>query len=418
MISREHQTKIWRVNKLTSATLLRACTSARLMLRVIIGGLLLTSISGCDNAPSTTESQSMGTLLGQASADSQSFAKVTPGNSFQFPQDHLAHQDFRQEWWYLTANLTTENGEQLGAQWTQFRVALKPKHTEPQNVEPNLKSTWATEQLYFAHSALTSSTSHLAHEKWSRAHPALAGVSADPYQISLDNWQWRSQSSELFPATLSVATDDFSYQLELNSQAPLQYQGDKGYSIKSRNGKVASYYYSQPFITIHGEITRHIKINGRVENRVEKVTGQGWLDREWSSQFLTKNQQGWDWFALRLDDGSALMLFQLREQATDKTQTQSAFYSARRMFADGTGRNINSRDTPDGIKMTPLEWQTTSTGKYPIRWQVQIPSEQIDIRISPLNPNSAMALSTSYWEGPIELKGSHSGMGYMELTGY
>jgi len=112
------------------------------------------------------------------------------------------------------------------------------------------------------------------------------------------------------------------------------------------------------------------------------------------------------------------MLFQLREQSTDKSQTPLAFYSARRMFADGTGRNINSRDTLDGIKMTPLEWQTTRTGKYPVSWQVQIPSEQIDIRISPLNPNSAMALSTSYWEGPIKLSGSHTGMGYMELTGY
>ncbi|MCL1120556.1 carotenoid 1,2-hydratase [Shewanella seohaensis] len=410
------QTKAWHLNPLASATRFKIGTSSGFILKSVIGGLLLATISGCDNAPSTTEPQSMGTILGQASADSQSFAKVTPGNHFQFPQDHLAHQDFRQEWWYLTANLTTENGEQLGAQWTQFRVALKPKHTGPQNEGATPKSTWATEQLYFAHSALTSSTYHLAHEKWSRAHPSLADVSADPYQIRLDNWQWRSQSNELFPATLSVATDDFSYQLELNSQAPLQYQGDKGYSIKSRDGKVASYYYSQPFITIHGEITRHIKINGQVENRVEKVTGQGWLDREWSSQFLNKSQQGWDWFALRLDDGSALMLFQLREQFSDKAQ--SAFYSARRMFADGTGRNINSRDTPDGIKMTPLEWQTTSTGKYPIRWQVQIPSEQIDIRISPLNPNSAMALSTSYWEGPIELKGSHSGTGYMELTGY
>lgn len=416
MSVRVYQTKAWRVNTLAPATRFKISTSAGFILKSAIGGLLLAAISGCDNAPSTTEPQSMGALLGEASADSQSFAKVTQGNRFQFPQDHLAHQDFRQEWWYLTANLTTENGEQLGAQWTLFRVALKPKHSEPQNVEPNPKSTWATEQLYFAHCALTSSTSHITHEKWSRAHPALAGVSADPFQIHLDNWQWRSQSDDLFPATLSVATDDFSYQLELNSQTPLQYQGDNGYSIKSRDGKVASYYYSQPFITIHGEITRHIKINGRMENRVEKVTGQGWLDREWSSQFLTKSQQGWDWFALRLDDGSALMLFQLREQSSDKAQ--SAFYSARRMFADGTGRNINSRDTPDGIKMTPLEWQTTSTGKYPIRWQVQIPSEQIDIRISPLNPNSAMALSTHYWEGPIELKGSHSGIGYMELTGY
>lgn len=426
MNSRPYTITQLKVNGLFAMSLLKRRTNARLISQLIIGGLLFFTISGCDNAPaSVSEPKSMGALLGQTkegettTSTQQAFAKVTPEHQFHFPQDHLAHNGFRQEWWYLTANLTTEKGEQLGAQWTQFRVALKPQHTESQNVDPTpLKSAWATEQLYFAHSALTSSAAHLAHEKWSRGHPKLAGVNANPYQIHLDNWQWQSESSELFPATLRVETTDFSYELTLTSQAPLQYQGDNGYSIKNREGNVASYYYSQPFITISGKITRHININGQVENRVEKVTGQGWLDREWSSQFLTKSQQGWDWFALRLNDGSALMLFQLREQSTDKSQTPSAFYSARRMFTDGTGRNINSRDTPDGIKMTPLEWQTTRTGKYPVSWQVQIPSEQIDIRISPLNPNSAMALSTSYWEGPIKLSGSHTGMGYMELTGY
>jgi predicted secreted hydrolase len=29
-----------------------------------------------------------------------------------------------------------------------------------------------------------------------------------------------------------------------------------------------------------------------------------------------------------------------------------------------------------------------------------------------------MLVSTSYWEGPITIAGSHQGQGYMELTGY
>jgi len=193
----------------------------------------------------------------------------------------------------------------------------------------------------------------------------------------------------------------------------MQYQGANGYSLKSRDGQVASYYYSQPFIEISGEINR----NGKVE----QVTGQGWLDREWSSQFLTKTQQGWDWFALRLNDGSTLMLFQLRDQSpaeNTKNAPISAFYSARRMFADGTGRSINSTDNPNDIQMTPLKWQHTVNGDYPVSWQVKIPSENIDLTITPLNPNSAMPLSTPYWEGPVQLSGSHAGTGYMELTGY
>lgn len=387
-------------------------TIAKTIFYVLIGLMLTT---GCDKSPATQNnpSKSMGNVLsstsGKASSNSEiSFAPVIQGYRFEFPRDHLAHNDFRQEWWYLTANLTTEQGEQLGAQWTQFRIALNAANAHTEN-----ESTWASRQLYFAHSALTSNHTHMAHEKWSRHHKELADVQAIPYQIRLDNWTWKSENTTLFPAILSVENEDFSYQLKLDSQAPLQYQGDNGYSIKSRDGKVASYYYSQPFIDISGEIIRH--------GKVEHVTGKGWLDREWSSQFLTKNQQGWDWFALLLNDGSALMLFQLRDELPHESKGNksiSAFYSARRMFQDGTGRNINSTDHPNGIQMTPLEWQSTVNGDYPVSWQVKIPSENIDLTIRPLNPNSAMPLSTPYWEGPVQLTGSHTGVGYMELTGY
>lgn len=388
-------------------------------------GLML--IGGCDKTPSTqsTQSKSMANVVGKNSnnQDDSAFTPVVLGYKFEFPRDHLAHNSFRQEWWYLTANLTTEKGEQLGAQWTQFRVALKPTTLQtiaPQIIVPQVtdatpksESTWETQQLYLAHSALTSSNAHLAHEKWSRRHSEFAEVKLDPYQIRLDNWHWQSETNALFPATLTVENPDFSYRLQLNSQAPLQYQGVNGYSLKSRDGQVASYYYSQPFIEISGEINR----NGKVE----RVTGQGWLDREWSSQFLSKTQQGWDWFALRLNDGSTLMLFQLRDQSSAESAKNapiSAFYSARRMFADGTGRNINSTDNPNDIQMTPLKWQHTVNGDYPVSWQVKIPSENIDLTITPLNANSAMPLSTPYWEGPVQLSGSHTGTGYMELTGY
>ena len=44
------------------------------------------------------------------------------------------------------------------------------------------------------------------------------------------------------------------------------------------------------------------------------VSGLAWLDREWGSGSLGAQQQGWDWFALDLDDGSALMFYALRDR--------------------------------------------------------------------------------------------------------
>lgn len=372
-----------------------------------LGGLLaLSGLQGCK--PNVEEHlpnrDAMGQLMNQGnttSADPDSptdFQQVIRGYQFQFPRDNLAHNDFRQEWWYLTANLVTDAGEALGLQWTQFRIATQaPQTTKPQ-------SDWQTLQLYMAHSAITDEQNHLSAEKWSRAHPQLAGVQASPFRVFLDNWQWQSETQDLFPATLSVGTDEFGYRLQLNSQAQLQLQGDKGFSVKSHDANIASYYYSQPFIKVTGDIIR--------KGKRERVQGMAWLDREWSSQFLSRTQQGWDWFALRLDDQSTLMLFQLRD-------AQSHFLSARRMYPDGTGHTVAQSTTgQDAISLIPLVWQQTATGRYPVQWQLHIPAEKIALTVTPLNPNSNMPLSVRYWEGPVRLSGSHGGTGYMELTGY
>jgi predicted secreted hydrolase len=36
------------------------------------------------------------------------------------------------------------------------------------------------------------------------------------------------------------------------------------------------------------------------------------MDREFGSSFIEDGQVGWDWFAIQLDDGRDLMLYQLR----------------------------------------------------------------------------------------------------------
>jgi predicted secreted hydrolase len=349
----------------------------------------------------------MSRVMGTAS---EGYAKVEPGAALQFPEDHLPHPRFRQEWWYLTANLTTQSGEPLGLQWTQFRIALSPD-------EPESSSPWATNQLYMAHSALSFQNSHQSAERWARgalaapqgkaAHPqgAQAGAMGLPLRVWLDNWRWQSQAasgpnSGLFPARLQVREEDFAFELQLDSQAELQIQGDKGFSRKNAAGTVASYYYSQPFI----------RVKGRVRHKEQwlQVSGNAWLDREWSSEFLSRGQQGWDWFALRLDDGSALMLFQLREQEN------KAFFSGKRMYPDGSGHPL----ALDDISLSVKNWQQTASGRYPVAWQLELPGESLSLTLEALNPNAAMNLSIPYWEGPITIKGTQTGVGYMELTGY
>ncbi|GEM79108.1 lipocalin-like domain-containing protein [Vibrio superstes] len=354
---------------------------------------LLLTIVGCEEQ----KSDGLGNWLGESDTD---YAKVLAGKAIEYPKDHGAHPDFRHEWWYLTANLIDENGDALGIQWTQFRVAIEPEATQQEDIAS--LEIWHSQQLYMAHSAVTTDEIHYADEKWSRDNPMLAGVDNDPFRVFLDDWQWRSSTTDMFPATLDVTSKGFSYSLTLNSAAPYQKQGEEGYSEKSADGSVASYYYSQPFISVQGEVT--------IDGKSHQVKGQGWIDREWSSQFLLDSQQGWDWFALRLDAKTSLVVFQLR----DSKSGDASYSHARLMYSNGESTTL----TESEISLTATE-QTSIEGRpYPTKWQLKIPSQQIDLNILALNPNAKMPLTIPYWEGPVTITGSHSGNGYMELTGY
>jgi predicted secreted hydrolase len=191
---------------------------------------------------------------------------------------------------------------------------------------------------------------------------------------------------------------DFRYELQLTAGAPLVFHGDRGYSIKSALGQ-ASYYYSQPFYRVEGSL--------EMQDGPVAVTGNGWLDREWSSQPLASDQEGWDWFSLSFASGPKLMAFQLRGSGP-------GFTSGTWILPDGRTKALQ-----DGsILVTPLETAQVAGRSVPVVWQVQVPEFDVDVRVSALNKNSWMATSVPYWEGPVDVEGSHDGQGYLEMTGY
>ena len=324
------------------------------------------------------------------------FSQVVPGIDIRFPDDHMSHDTFKHEWWYFTANLVDEKGNPLGIQWTQFRFALSPKVP----LQDEISSQWQTQQMFMAHSAITTKEQHVADERWSRSHSNFAGVNTNPFSVYIDDWYWRAESVEPFPAVVNVKTKEMSYQLLLEASDPYQKQGDLGFSKKSINGDVASYYFSQPFIKVSGEVI--------VDGKRHQVTGTGWLDREWSSQFLLETQKGWDWFALRLSEDTALVVFQLRDKDA------SNYTYARLMKRDGSHIRVEQQD----IKIETKVMTRIGEQSYPTQWHLIIPSLNVDVEISALNPQARMPVTVSYWEGPIVLSGTHQGLGYMELTGY
>ena len=84
--------------------------------------------------------------------------------------------------------------------------------------------------------------------------------------------------------------------------------------------------------------------------------------------------------------------------------------------ADGTVRPLSLTD----VEITTLgTWTSPQSGAtYPAGWKLAIPSAGIDLQLKPLLPQQELRVSTTYWEGAVEIEGSQPGYGYVELTGY
>lgn len=326
----------------------------------------------------------------------EGFATPRRGTSFDFPADHGAHPEYRIEWWYLTAVLEDADGTQYGAQWTLFRSALEPQAGEG----------WHSPQLWMGHAAVTTPTAHYHDERLARGGLGVAGAEASPFEAYIDEWFMRSASARLEPGEdalaaldLSARGEDFSYALALDAEGPLVFHGDNGFSVKSAGGQ-ASYYYTQPFYGVAGTLALP---GGEVE-----VTGQAWLDREYSSQPLSETQLGWDWVSFHLDSGDKLMGFQLR-QSDGSVYTSASWITPQgelTAFADGN------------LTLTALDTAVVAEREVPVRWRVELPARDLDVEIEAVNAQSWMPTLFSYWEGPVSITGSHGGRGYLEMTGY
>ncbi|MBJ3763451.1 iron ABC transporter permease [Maribius pontilimi] len=321
--------------------------------------------------------------MGQAAGE---FALPRPDTAITFPADHAPHPDFRIEWWYVTANLEGPDGTPYGIQWTLFRSALRPAP---------VTDGWATSQVWMGHAALTTQDSHFAAERFSRGGIGVAGVMLAPFEARIDDWSM--SGPDIGHVRLTAAGTDFAFDLQLATDKPFILQGANGYSVKSSVG-AASHYYSQPFYRVDGSLTLP---GGAVE-----VSGKAWMDREWSSQPLAEDQSGWDWFSLHLDSGDKVMGYRLRGAEVYTASTWITAQGASTSFDNGA------------FSAEPLELTDVNGNDVPTTWAARLPVRGLDVTVTALNPQSWMPLTVSYWEGPVRVTGSHTGIGYLEMTGY
>lgn len=325
-------------------------------------------------------------------AEAEGFATPQRGVALSFPRDHGPHPAFRVEWWYVTANLKGSDGRDYGAQWTLFRSAAAPHEGEG----------WSSPQAWMGHAAVTTPEKHVSAERFARGGIGQAGVDTAPFSAWIDEWALKAMPSSgeaISRLEMTASGVDFRYRLDLAATGPLVPQGDHGYSVKSESGQ-ASFYYSQPFYEVSGEI--------EVAGRAVAVTGKAWLDREWSSRPLDAGQTGWDWFSLHFDGGGKMMGFRLRDRQG------GGYVSGTWIAADGTPTPLS----PGELAVTPERTARVAGRDIPVVWRLKLPSKALDITVSAINEAAWMAGRYPYWEGPVTVSGSASGVGYLEMTGY
>jgi predicted secreted hydrolase len=323
---------------------------------------------------------------------------VRPGLTLRFPADHGSHPQFRTEWWYVTGWLKTADGKDLGFQVTFFR-------TRPLVDERN-PSHFAAQQVLFAHAALSEQAiGRLLHgERAARQGFGLAAARTGDADIAIGDWRLRREPSGRWQTRVSA--DGFALMLDFQPTQPPLLQGQAGYSRKGPRPEQASYYYSIPHLRVSGQVRRG--------GRTVTASGEAWLDREWSSNYLAPDAQGWDWTGLNFDDGSALMAFRIRRKGGGT------------LWAGGSLRGADGRTMvlgPGDVAFHPVAtWQSRVTGAvYPVAQDVsvRIAGRSTTWHLTPTFAAQELDARRSglpvYWEGAVSTRG---GRGYLEMTGY
>lgn len=327
------------------------------------------------------------------------FAPVTPDKPVTFPNDYGAHPGFRTEWWYATGWLETPDQQALGFQITFFRSATGHDPANP--------SRFAPKQLIIAHAALSDpALGKLLHDqKSAREGFGLAHAKENNTDLKLDDWRLIRDAGGRYQATLKAR--GFSLNLTLTPSQPPLLQGENGFSRKGPKPEQASYYYSEPQLRVAGTVTR----NGMPV----AVSGSAWLDHEWSTSVLDADAAGWDWLGANLDDGSALMAFQIRSKSGEKLWAHAA-------LRDKAGRVTQFK--PEDVHFTPLRsWRSPRTNAaYPVAAAIR--TGAATWQLTPLQDDqeldSRQSTGAVYWEGAVSVTrdGQAAGRGYLELTGY
>jgi predicted secreted hydrolase len=324
----------------------------------IIAGTLASLLGGCPTCPDPL------------------YELTTLRPEVRLPLDESPHCFGGGEWWYYSGRLTADTGAAFGIEAAIFHV-------------PQLPLALPAE-LWAAHYAVTDVQAGEFHYD--------QGVAGGPHGSALTPGKGFNLSTALIHMqggdgrdVLAAAFADGDYALNLaleDTREPVLHGGD-GYVPYDTNGW--SFYYSRPRMDARGTL--------RIGDATLAVSGQLWFDRQWGDD-LDNPAQPWDWFSIRLDDGTDIMLYVYPG------------HDGRVAF----GTVVPPSDPPypltaDEFRVSPsATWVSPTTGiEYEVGWDIELPGQDIVLLLAAILDDAELDTRATtenvYWEGLCTVAG-------------
>ncbi len=309
------------------------------------------------------------------------------------PLDEASHC-YGAEWWYYTGRVTTEEAHGYGIEAVIFHVPRLPFLV--------LADGWAA---HFAVLNEASGTFVYEQGRW-LGPPIIDGPQADGFDLCTPLVQMTGSAGQ---DHLRAAMLDGPYAVDLilNDERGAVRHGVGGYVPYGPDA--SSFYYSRPRMQAVGTL--------QIDGQPFRVSGYLWFDRQWG-RALGSPWLRWDWFSLRLDDGTDVMLFVFRDEAAPVSFGT---------YIPGAGEAVGLGG--DEFIVAPTAWWTSPhTGiTYPVAWDIYVVPQELALTVRAVVNDQELDVRAStwnvYWEGLCTVAGTHGGLpvageAYVELTNY
>lgn len=319
-------------------------------------------------------------LLYPKAATNWSETKAADIKQVHLPDDDKPH-DSKMEWWYYNGFLATQQGLNYSFHVSLFLIKGLTNH-------------WVIHTSLSDHQT----QKHLIEQTQSSGTPQKE--SKNGFDFGMNNTFKISGNDG--QDTVLVNYQEFGFDLKLSEETTPILHGDHGIVQMGHAG--SSYYYSRPRMKLSGTL--------KLGQQKTKVQGLAWFDHQWGD--FTPGQLSWDWFSFQMNDGSDIMLYRLRDLKSDNISGNGS------VTRNGVTHILTDKD----FILTPISYwlsQRTNT-QYPTRWKIEIPKYDMILeaqsKIQNSEFDSRLTTYNHYWEGSVDVSGSHTGKGFMELNGY